>query len=896
MRRRRFSVLYAAVLLAVCALSASAQPRKRVILQAFWWEGRPGGGIGPGYRDDHYPLGWFNYLADLAPRLRSIGIDAIWIPPTVKNAVGAICLGEDRTTNPSTCRKGLVPVLPSVSFGYAPFDFYDLGDKYQKGSLRTKLGTKDEFLRMVAVMHANGIEVIQDVVFNQLTAAGSAILESAAPGTTSDKFETFAGGRDDGAHVASTGDNRFKNFRYVSFSAPATDESAAHYLTRNGRWSRNWANFHPNPGHVDAGLSDLNNKECDRGDVCGPNFGRDVCYNAAAFGQSSNSGIFNPVQTSNYMRSEAARWVLWMKNQTGVDGFRWDAAKHFDAVTTTPNAEHGTVAAVMKPFGPDPEMVSVAEVVDSAGNEDAWTNTANADAGGDVVGTFDFALRGKLRDMVLTFDNFDMQSIPAAQQQDRSRTVPFVNNHDTFRPILDVNGNLGALGDTSRWDNGNELFGGHIDPREERLSGAYAIAFAVDGSPQIFIEDLFDLGTTGKRFSHLPISETDLPANDDLVNIIWCRRNLRFKEGRYKVKTSAVESPIWPGGQDSRDLLVIERSQKAIIGVNHNHDTWRAVIIHTDFAPGTRLHDYSGANSSDMTVPGDQRVTIWAPPARGDGSVKRKGYTIWGPAGVMGSLNAPMPTTQVWEMANDLGDSHPNSLRQGGGLAAADRSPHYVGQVQMRAARDAVIRITPAYEAKRYRLTVLNGAGSVSFDSGAVSGTRIFHFTSAGSGEQRARIFVQSDCPSMGTGGDPKCTAPPDSEPTKMSVSLTYEGSALAATMANPMGPNSVVNSSTPVAIESGQRGSDRFFYVEVPPGAATVKFAIEPLAGASGDADLFVKFGAQATPSSFDQRSRTPGTSAESITVASPRPGGWYIDVSGASDYTNLRLVVRVE
>ena len=46
----------------------------------------------------------------------------------------------------------------------------DLGDKYQKGGgsnrLKTGMGTKDEFLRMVAVMHANGIEVIQDVVLN----------------------------------------------------------------------------------------------------------------------------------------------------------------------------------------------------------------------------------------------------------------------------------------------------------------------------------------------------------------------------------------------------------------------------------------------------------------------------------------------------------------------------------------------------------------------------------------------------------------------------------------------------------------------------------------------------------------------------------------------------------
>ena len=59
------------------------------------------------------------------------------------------------------------------SVGYAPFDHYDLGDKYQKGSLDTRMGDKDELLRLVSVMNANGIDVIQDIVLNHITAAGS---------------------------------------------------------------------------------------------------------------------------------------------------------------------------------------------------------------------------------------------------------------------------------------------------------------------------------------------------------------------------------------------------------------------------------------------------------------------------------------------------------------------------------------------------------------------------------------------------------------------------------------------------------------------------------------------------------------------------------------------------
>ena len=51
--------------------------------------------------------------------------------------------------------------------------FWDLGDKFQRGSTPTRFGTKNDYLRMVAVLHANGIDVIQDMVWNHLDGAGS---------------------------------------------------------------------------------------------------------------------------------------------------------------------------------------------------------------------------------------------------------------------------------------------------------------------------------------------------------------------------------------------------------------------------------------------------------------------------------------------------------------------------------------------------------------------------------------------------------------------------------------------------------------------------------------------------------------------------------------------------
>src|SRR2546429_3747193 len=137
---RLYKTVCPLVLVCFFISDSSANPwNRKVVLQGFWWN----------FWNNNYPNDWATYLADLAPRLRAMGIDAVWIPPTVKNqnATGSV--------------------------GYAPFDHYDLGDKFQCGSTPTRFGTKDAFLRMVAVLHANGIDVIQDMVWNHLNGAGS---------------------------------------------------------------------------------------------------------------------------------------------------------------------------------------------------------------------------------------------------------------------------------------------------------------------------------------------------------------------------------------------------------------------------------------------------------------------------------------------------------------------------------------------------------------------------------------------------------------------------------------------------------------------------------------------------------------------------------------------------
>ena len=81
-------------------------------------------------------------LEQEAPNLARAGITAVWLPPAYKGMAGA----ED--------------------VGYAVYDLFDLGEFDQKGSIRTKYGTKDDYLSAIRACRAAGLEVVVDAVFN----------------------------------------------------------------------------------------------------------------------------------------------------------------------------------------------------------------------------------------------------------------------------------------------------------------------------------------------------------------------------------------------------------------------------------------------------------------------------------------------------------------------------------------------------------------------------------------------------------------------------------------------------------------------------------------------------------------------------------------------------------
>ena len=91
---------------------------------------------------------WWNFLNAEIPKLgkHGVGFDSIWLPPISKAA-------------------------DSSSNGYDPYDYFDLGDYDQKGSIKTAFGNGAELRRLIETIHGNGMGAIADMVINHNSGA-----------------------------------------------------------------------------------------------------------------------------------------------------------------------------------------------------------------------------------------------------------------------------------------------------------------------------------------------------------------------------------------------------------------------------------------------------------------------------------------------------------------------------------------------------------------------------------------------------------------------------------------------------------------------------------------------------------------------------------------------------
>ena len=131
--------------------------------------------------------------------LKENGITSVWLPPAYKGACGV------------------------NDVGYAVYDTYDLGEFYQKGTVPTKYGTKDEYLAAIRALQAEGIEVLADIVLGHRLGAD-------------EKERIFAYGSASDDRNRQTCDKK-KVTVWTKFTFPG----------RNGKYSDfkwDWTNFH----------------------------------------------------------------------------------------------------------------------------------------------------------------------------------------------------------------------------------------------------------------------------------------------------------------------------------------------------------------------------------------------------------------------------------------------------------------------------------------------------------------------------------------------------------------------------------------------------------------------------------------------------------------------------
>lgn len=87
-----------------------------------------------------FNVNWDELIVKM-PEIAEAGYTSLWLPPPAK--AGSV-----------------------YSVGYDQFDPFDLGDKNQRGTIRTRYGTKDQLLQVVEFAHRFGLRVYFDNIMN----------------------------------------------------------------------------------------------------------------------------------------------------------------------------------------------------------------------------------------------------------------------------------------------------------------------------------------------------------------------------------------------------------------------------------------------------------------------------------------------------------------------------------------------------------------------------------------------------------------------------------------------------------------------------------------------------------------------------------------------------------
>jgi len=186
-----------------------------------------------------------------------------------------------------------------------------------------------------------------------------------------------------------------------------------------------------------------------------------------------------------------------------------------------------------------------------------------------------------------------------------------------------------------------------------------------------------------------------------------------------------------------------------------------------------------------------------------------------------------------------------------------------------------------------YTLAVPTGQTSLSF---ALSG-------GTGDGDMYVKFGAAPttttyDCRPYTSGNNETCNFTNPAAGTwyvKVNAYSAFSGASLKGTYAGGSGGTTLTNG-VETAAYSGAASSMRCWTLNVPAGKTQVVFNQVGKSGTTGDADLYVRFNAVPTTTSYNCRPYLSG-STETCTIANPSAGVWHACSRGYSAYTNVTM-----
>lgn len=219
---------------------------------------------------------FWDHTAAEAENLARLGITAVWLPPACKAKDGG------------------------YSNGYDVYDLYDLGEFDQKGTVRTKYGTKQQYATAVEALHKHGIQVYVDVVLNHKAGADEKELIKVIKVDPDDRTKFISEPFDIEAYTRYTFPGR--QGKYSDFVWDHRCFSGVDYAANN------------NETGVFSVLNDYGDGWEDMVDEEKGNY---------------DYLMFDDIEFRNQaVREECKKWGAWYLNEIPFDGVRLDAVKH----------------------------------------------------------------------------------------------------------------------------------------------------------------------------------------------------------------------------------------------------------------------------------------------------------------------------------------------------------------------------------------------------------------------------------------------------------------------------------------------------------------------------------------------------------------------------------------